>query len=59
MLMVIQSSLKCETKSISPNVSNIAYLIETSIENMDILAWFPLLLYKPNNKETMVSFCVN
>jgi len=30
------------------------YLIETSsIENMYILAWFPLLLYKP--KETMVS----
>jgi len=28
--------------SISPNVSNIAYLIETSIENMDIVAWFPL-----------------
>jgi len=53
LMMMKQASLKCEIKSMSPSDLSHIYLIETSIENMHIC--FPLLLYKPMNKETMVS----
>jgi len=40
-------------------VSNV-YMIETSsIENMHIVAWFPLLLYRPSEYQGDHVFCVN